>query len=149
MLRWFRKKPSPVAEVSSQKRATLPKLAGDGTFSQEIVGEAAYQEAIAAIVGRKSERSARVVCRAVVSLEDNNPHDEFAVVVRINSRVVGYLSRKVNYAYREQLRLLDPASPPVFADAVIVGGWKDEESEGHFGVFLDMTWPPRFTQDRT
>ncbi|SIT86022.1 hypothetical protein SAMN05421665_2201 [Yoonia rosea] len=116
-------------------------LAHTRGFQQKVVGEASYQNAISNIVGGKSERSAKYECIAVLVPDDVNPYDANAVEVRINGLLVGYLPKTDATKYRDELKALDPSLPIAAARAKIVGGWIDEESEGHFGVKLNLKWP--------
>lgn len=66
-------------------------LCGDGEFDQEIVGEASYQPAIHAIATALPD--GHHIVQATLELEDANPHDPKAVVVKIAGHTVGYLPR--------------------------------------------------------
>ncbi len=110
-------------------------------FQQEVVGEASYQKAILSFVGGKSSRSAKHECTATLVCDDANKYDENAVEVRTNNRIVGYLPKNDAKKYRENLQLIDSSMPIASVRAKVVGGWRDEESEGHFGVKLNLKWP--------
>jgi len=117
---------------------------GDGEYAHEIVGESFYQDALYQIAGKKKEQAKEIFIDAFLVCESNNPHDERAVAVRVRNSKVGHLSRNVNYSYRQALSRVAPDLPAVRVAGVIVGGWKDDRSEGHYGVFLDMEWPYAF-----
>lgn len=74
-------------------------LCGDGEFDQEIVGEASYQKQIGLIISKLP--AGYNIVQATLELEDENPHDNKAVAVKIGGITVGYLSRETARAYRK------------------------------------------------
>lgn len=119
-------------------------LAGDGTFSQEVVGEASYQDALDRIAGPKTEDGAHQVCPALICHEPNNSHDQNACAIQINDMTVGYLPRRA--AARLVKSRLASGDNPGFtctAAALITGGWRRKGSEGNYGVSLDYKLPAR------
>ena len=117
------------------------ELARTRGFTHDIVGEASYQKNIERVVGGKKQYSAKHECKALLECEIGNPHDENAVAVKIEKKVVGYLSREDAANYRAELKVIDANLPTTNVHAKIVGGWKDEESEGSFGVKLNLKRP--------
>jgi len=94
---------------------------------------------LARICGGRDEESARKQVKAVLVLEDENPHDSKAVRVDIDGETVGYLPRREARQYR--LRLKEAGYPELRGrcDAIIVGGWdRGGGDRGHFGVKLDL-----------
>lgn len=132
MFGWFRK----------TRVVRAIQVESDGSFSFDIVGEASYQSELKKIAGPKSVESKEHHCQALLICEDNNKHDRHAVCVVIQDNVVGYLPREVARDYRKWLIKIDTSMPIVAANAKIVGGWKDERSEGHYGVKLDFDLEP-------
>lgn len=61
----------------------------DGIYSQAVVGESNYQEALRSIWDKCSEEGAD----AILLHEDHNKHDNKAVAVFVDKQLVGYLSR--------------------------------------------------------
>lgn len=114
------------------------KYDGQGTFNTEIVGEAQYQDALQKIAGKKTAQSKEHYCVAVLYCERDNPYDPNAVAVFVDDRKVGYLSRDMAAAWRKALAKRYDPLPQIEVDAVVVGGWKDSFSEGHFGLKLDL-----------
>lgn len=119
---------------------------GDGTFDQEIVGEASYQDALIAIAGAKSDESAEFEAIAVLVPEPNNPYDADAVCVQIDGKVVGYLSRSDAKLHRQALSEAGLGLSSVACRALIVGGWAREDDdeaieEVNYGVELDLVYP--------
>lgn len=114
------------------------EMSGDGTFSFEIVGESYYQATLKRIAGPKDETGKEHYCEAVLVCEDDNQHDKDAVAVKIMGSKVGHLSRTDSKEFRYQLKKHHPQMPRVKVEAVVVGGWKDAESEGHYGVRFDF-----------
>ena len=88
-----------------------------------------------------------VKATATLIPEDDNEYDANAVRVEIGGRLVGYLSREQAQEYRSAVGTASGRR-----GAKIVGGFlldEDErEDEGreraHFGVMLNIAWPPRF-----
>lgn len=114
-------------------------LPGPGTFEFDIVGEASYQDALSSICGGKTESSAERYVDAELYLEDENPHDNKAVCVRVEGKTVGYLSRKDARNFRNQVKEFEDQDPIFFCKAVIVGGWQRSKSDqGNFGIRLDL-----------
>ena len=125
-----------------QKHSTSSiELAPTRGFQQAVVGESHYQVAIGRIVGGKSVYSASHPCEALLVCDDNNSHDANAVEVRVEGATVGYLPREDANRYRVEIGQLDPTSPPASVRAKITGGWSNEDSEGDFGVKLNLKWP--------
>jgi hypothetical protein len=113
-------------------------LAGDGGYEYEIVGESHYQDALEQIAGR-SDESAEHICVALLQADRGNVHDENAVKVAISGMTVGYIPR----SDAPLLRQMVEASGALRCRAMIVGGWdRGVRGKGHFGVHLDMLWPP-------
>lgn len=119
------------------------KLAGDGTFSFEVVGESHRQKALEDIAGGRSEDSAEVHCIAKLVPEPDNPNDRDAVRVEVEGYHVAYLSRKDAKRYKLQLSQLEIGNSIGECNALVVGGWIRDHGEdtGHFGIKLDLVWP--------
>ena len=120
---------------------TAIQLARSRGFQQDIVGESNYQDALTKIVGRKSEFASTDVFDAVLVCENDNPHDSNAVGIMISGKKVGHLSSRDAISFRMELAKIDSSLPQTIVDAKIVGGWKNEESEGAFGVKLKLKRP--------
>ncbi|MDF3606336.1 hypothetical protein PE067_09410 [Paracoccus sp. DMF-8] len=125
-------------EPSPQPNRSM-HLEGDGSFEFDIVGESHYQDALARIVGGRSDESAEFDCIAAIICEDDNPHDENAVAIYINGQKVGHLARPVAAGYRDMLKKHGWVGWSITADAMIVGGWdRGARGRGDFGVKLDI-----------
>jgi hypothetical protein len=110
--------------------------AGDCDF--DIVGESFYQEDLERICGGKTEDGVEFECEAALVPEAGNPHDKNAVRIEINFKKVGHLSREHAAEYRKIL-----GTTVSICDSMIVGGWnRGKKDQGHFGVKLDIDWPP-------
>lgn len=127
--------------AGSQRAAeSVPKLPGNGQFSCEVVGESNYQDALESIAGPKCEDGAEHTCEAIIQHEPNNAYDENACAVKVGSALVGYLPRAT------AAKLVKVAEKQGYsdgfsygADAVIRGGWLREDSEGSYGISLDVS----------
>ncbi|MBO7705393.1 MAG: hypothetical protein J6S68_07050, partial [Acinetobacter sp.] len=78
---------------------------------------------------------------AVLKAEPSNPHDPHAVAITISGKKVGYLAREQAGDLNAFLKAngADEAS----CESRIVGGWLRDDDEGHFGVKLNISWPPK------
>lgn len=98
--------------------------------SQPVVGEANYQAALEWVCcGRQSRTITE--CLAVIEPEPANTYDKNAVVVRVAGQTVGYIPRDATAKWRAVCKQADG---PVVALAEIRGGWRDEQSQGNFGI---------------
>ena len=109
----------------------------------EIVGEAHHQANLLSLTGgAKQERGVKLDVQAVLQPEPKNSHDSNAVSVLIKKKKVGYLRKNDAPAFVAFLKEVGASS--AICDGRIVGGWDDGEgSEGHFGVKLSLSWPPK------
>ncbi|WP_394180421.1 hypothetical protein [Yoonia maritima] len=123
------------------------ELAHTRGFTQDVVGEASYQKALTKITGGKRDRSAKHYCAALLICETGNRYDKNAVAVKIDNRLVGYLPKDVALGYRSELAQLASSLPNAVVRAKIVGGWKQHDSEGHFGVKLNLKRPLVFKSE--
>lgn len=109
-------------------------ITADGNFDFEIVGESNYQHAIARILPpeAKAADKVRAYTIATIETEDDNEHDSKAVAVKIDRRVVGYLSRDDARRYRRWLSKNDAPDPATCRSAIVGTNKKG------FGVWLDL-----------
>ncbi len=124
-------------------------------YTFDVVGEGAYQKNLSKICGGKKEYGVKLECVALL-ITETGEHGE-AVRVDINGRTVGYLSRDHVTDYYSVLSKNGLSDESVSVRAKVVGGWKrysyDEENdsedinEGHFGVKLNMRWPPELLSE--
>ncbi len=126
----------------------MPRWAGDGLYLFDVVGEANYQTKLEAVVGGRTRDGVEHSCVAVLLPEPRNRFDRKAVVVRIEAKTVGYLSRQDLPEYHAALRECQINGKPVCCRALIVGGWsrRGGSDQGHYGVKLDIAWPPELEQ---
>jgi len=107
---------------------------GSGTFSVEVVGESYYQQNLEAICGKRTAKGEHKLVTATLILDDSNPHDNQAVRVEIEGKIVGHLSREMARKYRA-------SRPEKMAQcgANIRGGWRRKGNDlGDYGVWLDL-----------
>jgi hypothetical protein len=67
---------------------------------------------------------------AKITHDIKNKFDTNALAVTINGRPVGYLSKG------DAAKFIKRYDWPISIHALIVGGWKNDENEGHYGVAL-------------
>lgn len=109
------------------------EVAGPGDFAVDVVGVSQYQDVLAAAA------EAGAVHRAMLILEDANPHDDQAVAVYIAGARAGYLSRANARAYRADLAAAGTPRATVRCKAKIVGGFETKGGgRAHFGLKLDL-----------
>lgn len=112
-----------------------PKFYG-GDETLEVVGESFHQETLWALAGGRTAERVRCEIRAVLEPEPNNPADRNAVVVLVEGKCVGHLSRQDAAEYLPGIQRLT-SDAPVGLTGVIVGGGRRNDGIGFLGVFLD------------
>jgi hypothetical protein len=116
------------------------RLAGDGRYAVDVVGESKYLASFEKICGPRSRDGVNMNVRAHLTLENNNPADNLAVLVSIHGHTVGYLSRTVARDFRRAVGDAGHGRARVFeCSAVIKGGWDNgRDRQGNYGVWLDL-----------
>jgi hypothetical protein len=107
---------------------------GDETL--EVVGESFHQDTLWKLVGGRTTEPVRCEILAVLVPEPDNPKDRNAVMVLIEGKCVGHLSREDAAAYLPGLLRL-ASKGPVELEGGIFGGGPREDGIGFLGVFLD------------
>lgn len=112
-------------------------------YTKVVVGTAQFQAPLLKLAGgKKTEKACNINIDALLVPEPGNPFDANAVSVVVEGRQVGYLPKQMAAEMAEFWRS-EPISK-VNCGAVIVGGWKGPDGdEGHFGVKLCVSWPPK------
>lgn len=128
-----------------KKKPQLQCKPGRG-WTFPVVGESNFQDNLLRLAGgEKSEEGAKIDVTATLTPEPNNPYDKNAIAVYVSKKQVGYLRREDAQTFAEFLRHHDAGSAT--CSARIVGGWdRGDEDEGHFGVKLSLSWPPKPTK---
>lgn len=100
-------------------------------YSQPIVGESHYQNALKKLV---KTYPARFIDRVELHLQDDNKYDSNAVAVLVDDKTIGYLSREDALKYRRHLEALGhPNAVGVCAGKLIGGG-----AGRSYGFILDL-----------
>lgn len=122
------KKPRPKAKKQTQD------LTGDFAEGDEIelVGESKYQDNLLALFGPKQKHSIDETVSAELVAEPTNRHDPKAIKCEIGGKVVGYVPRS---GAAEIHRLMVNGRVPCLA--TVRGGWKNDKSEGSYGVTVE------------
>jgi len=117
----------------------IPLISGPGEFNIEVVGESHYSESFAKICGDSRDCQISMTVRAHLVLEDDNEHDDQAVLITIQGHKVGYLPRPTAREFRKAVVDGDLQDYSRFeCDAHIRGKWEGKKSkEAFFGVWLD------------
>lgn len=114
--------------------STAADLAPGRGWTVDVVGESQFQPALKRLKGNH-EHDRKVVAHLVP--DPGNAHDPNAVCVEIGGHLVGYLPRERAAEYR--------LNAPGRCSAKIVGGFElDDGAMAHFGVKLNLSWPPKF-----
>lgn len=135
-----RKQKSPADYVREVEPGVLEVEAtlftGDSRF--DVVGESNYQDALEKICGGKKSESAHHEDFAFLLPESENTFDPNAVMVLVQGKNVGYLSRPDAARFKKGIlrAMAEGDGKPVAVKAVVVGGWKRGHDEGHYGVRL-------------
>jgi len=146
---WFHSRPTTssqesTANIHARGKTQAPRkdlignIQGPGNFEFDVVGESHYQDALESIAGAKEDESKEHKCVAELVFDDDNPHDNQAVLVAIDGKKVGHLSRKHAREFRAELTRQGLNVRVCRVPARIVGGWKRGSDIGHFGVKLDL-----------
>jgi hypothetical protein len=101
-----------------------------GCFDQEVVGESNYQSALRSIWDKCTEEG----LDAILLHEDTNKHDNKAVAVLVDKKLVGYLNRNDARAFRRRCEKERVGSVSI-CKARVFGR---EGKEGLIGIWLDL-----------
>ena len=105
-----------------------------------VVGESHYQDALRAVIGGPVAGEVRHTCTAALVPEPDNPHDPNAVMVQIEGRRVGYLSRGDAVAYAPLVRSLAERGRTAVCEAMVAGRG-ESSGTSNLGVFLRLPPP--------
>lgn len=94
---------APAQPVNSDD---APPLRGDGRFAADVVGESFYRQSFVSLTKHRwaSDAGDELDFTAVLTLDDENPHDDQAVAVLIKGLPVGHLSREMARDFRDAVR---------------------------------------------
>ena len=121
-----------------QRAPSLIRLDGNSCFAVDVMGTQHYQGVIQGLVG-KGLLPGRAQ-EAVLFCDDDNPHDERAVIVTLDGEIVGYLGQVEAARHRRRMRDYGRPNAPARCTAVIVDAWSRRcRSGGRYAVWLD--WP--------
>lgn len=124
------------ARVCRYCNRDVPALrSGEGAYPLDIVGESHCQSALDLICGGKTRDGHRKPVEAKIIPEFDNPHDSNAFRVVIDGTKVGYIPKDKAARLKEL-----SGEKTIDCPAIVIGGWKINDDEGHYGVKLDLTW---------
>ncbi len=104
----------------------------DELVEVEVVGESYRQDALARIAGPKEMVGKHHPVGVTLRCEPRNDHDRNAIRVEVLGLHVGYIAR--HGAAKLSPMLQRSNRGVVECQGLVVGGWKDESSEGHYGI---------------
>ena len=121
-------------------------LAGAGDYTTLLKISPEHQDALATVVGGRTQHSAHYECTVFLVPEPENLDVPGSVAVHIAGYKVGYLDQTQGEHYRRFLAS-SGRSGLALCNALVTGGWVREEGEGYFSVRLDIAWPLRFEEE--
>ncbi|WP_426319486.1 hypothetical protein [Pseudoduganella sp. R-43] len=136
--------PAPTGKPAGGSYTPLPQgepvhhWSDEGRFQLEVLGESRYSDAIRALAGEHGEAAADARHKALLLADDNNPYEDKAVAVFLNSEMVGYLAPKDAVAFRAMLARQEIGGQLTSTDAVIRGGQMYEGKRLAYTVLLDV-----------
>lgn len=118
----------------------IPFLVGTAGYKINVVGESFYEASFLSLCGARTIAGVTMEASARLTLQDDNPHDKYAVCVTIQGHPVGHLSRDDARAFRRLVRYGELSLSEVFECAAkVCGGWDRGEGDiGAFGVRLNL-----------
>jgi hypothetical protein len=102
-----------------------------------VVGESFYQPALLAISGSSPGEEVALDCIAELVPEPSNPHDPNAIMVKVEGRCVGHLSRQNAVRFGPRINAMIKAGQPAICNAFI--GCKPDTGNPNLGVSLEVT----------
>jgi hypothetical protein len=140
--------PAPAKPVSAQPFASPRMVAaeevrttageqGDVLVELDIVGEEPHQDVLARIAGPKEPEGKQKVVGVTLRCEPTNEYDRNAVSVEVMGLHVAYVARA--QAALLCLPIADNCNGAIEARGLIVGGWDDGITEGHYGLRVWLT----------
>jgi hypothetical protein len=97
----------------------------------DIVGESHRQDVLADLAGPKELDGKRFGCGATLRCDPSNSYDCNAIRVEVFGQLVGYVARQVAATLGPYLQAHHGGV--LECHGLIVGGWKETTSEGHYG----------------
>lgn len=101
-----------------------------------VVGESHYQPALVAITGSSPGQDVAHECLAELVPEPTNPHDPNAIMVKVEGKCVGYLSRQNAVKFGPRIKAMIDAGQPTICNAFI--GCKPDTGNPNLGVSLEV-----------
>jgi len=139
------RRPSPsVRELDAAELAQQAESDDEADLVEiEIHGESFRQETLEALAGPKEADGKHVVEGVTLRCEPSNPHDPNAVRVEVMGQLVGYVARDQAPVVSQGMQR--SCGGVLEERGLIVGGWRDRQSEGHYGI---RVWLTRRDADR-
>lgn len=126
-----------LGQIAVTEQSTTLHWPATGLFPLKVVG-ARYYRADISRVAQNHGSKALVFCTATLILEDSNPHDVNAVLVKVGVEKVGHLSRDLAQDFRRQLISQSLAGQTTSCDAVITGGIEAPDRDYDYIIELDL-----------
>jgi hypothetical protein len=110
---------------------------GDVLVELDIVGEEPHQDTLARIAGPKEPEGKQKLVGVTLRCEPTNEYDRNAVSVEVMGQHVAYVARA--QAALICPPIADVCNGAIEARGLIVGGWNDGRTEGHYGIRVWLT----------
>jgi hypothetical protein len=128
---------SPTTEVVTQLRQEAEEIGDGDLFEIEIHGESFHQDELQQIAGPKSEEEKHHSCGVTLRCDPTEEHDANAIRVEVMGMLVAYVARDT--AARLSSAMQSRCGGAIESRGLIVGGWKDSDSEGYYGIRVWLT----------
>ena len=110
-----------------------------GRYQTEVVAESVYNNTIRALAGEHGDQNVNLRQRAILLPDDDYPHDDKAVAVFIEGRLVGYLAREDALRLRRKAARKElSATAPTSCDSAIRGGALWNGKRLSYAIWLDI-----------
>ncbi len=131
-------KPHAPSPSRFQAQREFPKA---GHYALDVVGESYYLSAFTQLCGSREAEGVNIETFAALRREPDNPHDSNAVGIYIENLKVGHLSREDAIRYKDLIEQTNQQGYEAVSPARIRGGWDDGDTQGYYGVKLDLAEP--------
>lgn len=145
----LRKVFGPTSSLESKEAAKTLQWEGDSLFQLKTTGASYYRDAILKITNLEPDKNAFFPCIAILSPEDDNPHDSSAIKVIIKGHKVGYLPRAFAAMYHAYFKKFSLPVQDVACEALITKGYYSNEATYEFAIELDIPKNPAPPKLRT
>ena len=124
-------------EMAAADIRQTAETVGERLIELKVVGESHRQGLLRDIAGPKAEMGKQMAVGATLRCEPTNPHDPNAVRVEVMGQLLGYVAREPAAVLSP--RIQQACGGVLEARGLIVGGWDDGYTQGHYGIRVWIT----------